>query len=56
MDDEYFTYEKIYMRFKKGIGWMNYGGWGDQLWQHLEIVELFMALDAVIVRPKHGDR
>jgi len=50
VDVEYFGYEKLFLRFRDGLGFAYAGGWADQLWQHVEIIELYMALDKAIKR------
>jgi hypothetical protein len=44
----------IYRRFRDGLGFAYSGGWAEQLAIHVELIELFQALDGLIERPKDG--
>lgn len=55
MDEEYIAMWNIYRRYKDGRGYAYSGGWAEQLAIHDELIDLFMALDAGIERPKNGD-
>lgn len=46
IDREYLGYEEIYRRYKEGQGFAHSGGWDEQLWQHLEVIDLFSAIEA----------
>jgi hypothetical protein len=54
-DDDYASAFEIYRRFRDGMGFAYSGGWADQLSTHVEIIELFQALDALIPRPDDGN-
>jgi hypothetical protein len=54
-DADYWNMWSIYKRFIDGRGYAYAGGWANQLCLHDEIIELFMALDASIERPKSAD-
>jgi hypothetical protein len=54
-DSDYMDMWSIYKRFSDGRGYGYAGGWANQLAIHDEVIDLFMALDAAIERPKHGD-
>jgi hypothetical protein len=49
MDKEYAKYAEVYYRFLS-LGFAYQGGWAEQPWQHVEVIELFQALDAAIPR------
>lgn len=54
-DVDYWQAFAIYRRQRDGMGYAYEGGWAEQLASHIEIIELFQALDALIPRPKDGD-
>ena len=54
-DEDYWEIFGIYKRFTDGRGYAYSGGWAEQLCSHDEIIELFLALDAAIERPKQGE-
>lgn len=51
-DDDFWQMYAIYKRFIDGRGYAYAGGWAEQLAVQDEIIDLFMALDATIERPK----
>jgi hypothetical protein len=54
-DADYWDMWSIYKRFVDGRGYAYQGGWAEQLAIHDEVIDLFLALDASIERPKSGD-
>jgi len=54
-DSDYWEMFDIYKRFIDGRGYAYAGGWAEQLAVHDEVIELFLALDAAIERPKQGE-
>jgi hypothetical protein len=55
-DEDYFEAFSIYRRFIGGLGFAYAGGWANQISVHIEIIELFQALDALVERPKNGEQ
>lgn len=54
-DADYWEMFGIYKRFTDGRGYAYSGGWAEQLAIHDEVIELFLALDSAIERPKSGE-
>jgi hypothetical protein len=53
-DADYWDAFAVYRRWRDEMGYAYDGGWAQQLATHIEIIELFQALDALIERPDHG--
>lgn len=54
-DAEYWEIYGIYRWFSERGQFAYSGGWAEQLAIHIEIIDLFSALDATIERPKGGE-
>lgn len=53
-DDDFWQMYSIYKILIDEGHYAYGGGWAEQLAIHREIIDLFMALDATIERPKNG--
>ena len=52
-DEDYFTAYSIYGKYIQGH-FAYTGGWAEQLATHIEIIDLFGALDGAIERPEQA--
>lgn len=55
LDVEYWTLFSIFRRFRDGMGYAYGGGWAEQLAIHIETIELFQALDALVKKDDDGN-